>query len=448
MLEFVKEKCSSMEWLKGYCLGLICFFAFGLPIFGRISLSYILTFWLLGALVQKNILGKLKGNWDNSKAYRSFFVFSLLFVLALSISLLYSDNQFKGLKRLESHLSLLVIPFGLFLMKPTIQKNWRPILWAFVLGNSVSCLICWGDSFFEYFSLGIWNPYYVNFSNFLHPSYFALYLAFSVLFIWEEKLKNYSLNKFDTWAYFYLSLISIFSITIVFLSSKAGIFAFAGMIFFLLGIRLFNRKNTVRNLALIFLLLIGSCFVLKNNQRMKNLSESIEIIQNGESNSKWTSTTCRFYIWESALESLEGTFLLGHGIGDSRDQLVKQYAINEYEPLSKNKFDAHNQYLEILLICGFGGLFLVLLKMAYSLFYAWKENDALMLGFIVLMGIHLMVETMFTKSHGIMFYAFFIHLLWIRMDCSSRFTIIRKKRINKARNLLRVLPTHLGRKAI
>lgn len=431
------------EWFHLSCLSL---FVVSLPIFDRISLSYIVGIWLAGTIIQKNTWIQLKENWLSSRAYRLFFEIFMFFILLLFFSALYSDNQLKGIRRFESHLSLLVIPIGLLLIKPIVQKYYRYLLWVFVAGNFLASLICWGDSFYEYFTQGIWNPYYVNFSNFLHPSYFALYLAFSVLFIWDERLKKKSLKNFKVTTFLYLALISIFSVTIIFLSSKAGIFAFSGMLLFLLGFEIVNRRNILRNLVLIFLVMITTLFVLKNNRRMKNLSESVNLIQSGEAKTKWSSTTCRFFIWESALASLNGNYLLGNGIGDSKEKLIQQYRKNDYEVLMKNRFDAHNQYLEIILFCGLGGLFLLLLYIGYSLFYAWKEDDKLMLGFLVLLGIHFFVETMLNKVHGGMFFAFFIHLLWIRMDCNPSFTIVWKYSVNKTVKSLNIIPSYLWRK--
>lgn len=445
MFGVISKGYSSVEKREKYHLFCLSLFVFGLPIFDRVGLSYIIGIWLAGTILQKNTWKQLKENWINSKAYRLFFVISLFFVFVLFFSVLYSDNQIKGLQRFEGHLSLLVIPIGLFLIKSIAQKYYRYFLWVFVAGNLVAGLICWGDSFYEYFASGIWNPYYVNFSNFLHPSYFALYLAFSILIIWEEKLKNVSFNEINYKIFLYWILVSFFTLTILFLSSKAGIFAFVGMIFFLLSIKLLATKYWVRNSILICLLFGATIMVLKSNHRMQNLSESVSLIQNGESNQKWTSTTCRFCIWESALASLHGNYFFGHGIGDSKEKLIQQYNDNDYQFLVKNKFDAHNQYLEILLISGFGGLFLVLLKIAYSLFYAWKENNKLMLGFLVLMGIHMMVETMFNKVHGGMFYAFFIQLLWIRMDGSSSFQVWQYSWSNPEKSF-RIIPTYLWRK--
>lgn len=439
MLELLRVRYSALSGKEKYHLLCLSLFVLGLPILNRPVLSYIIGVWLVGAILQVDVWRIWKNNWKSSKAYKVYFALTMLFMLVLFSSVFYSDNLLKGIHRMESHLSLLVIPIGLFLIKPIIQKYHEYFLWVFVAGNLLACLICWNHIFLDYYVTGNWNPYYSHLSRFLHPSYFALYLAFSVLFVWDAKLKEASFKRLNFKILLYWLLVIFFSLTILYLSSKAGIFAFVSMIFFLLGIKLFAKKDLLRNLILICLLLGTTVMILKNNQRMQNFSNSIQMIKNNESSNQWTSTTCRFHIWESALASLNDTLILGHGIGDSKDELIKEYKKKEYNELSQQAFDTHNQYLEIMLMCGLIGLIMVVLLVSLSLFFGLKANDSLMIGFIILIGIHMMVETMLTKSHGIMFYAFFAHLLWIKMDENTNIPVINLKRVLRSFCILSTL---------
>jgi O-antigen ligase len=123
----------------------------------------------------------------------------------------------------------------------------------------------------------------------------------------------------------------------------------------------------------------------------------------------------RVNIWHEAYSTVQDHLLLGNGIGDADNLLLERFQKGNY-PEYFYQFDCHNQYLEYVLIGGVFTLFVFLIILCYPLLYAVICKDYLFIAFIVMMMVHFCVETMLTIAQGIMFFAFFLNLLWLRLE--------------------------------
>jgi O-antigen ligase len=72
-----------------------------------------------------------------------------------------------------------------------------------------------------------------------------------------------------------------------------------------------------------------------------------------------------------------------------------------------NEFNAHNEYLSILLKWGLAGLILFLYILCRGAWMAWQRNDVLFFSFIVLIAVVSLSENLLDLNKGIFFYAFF-----------------------------------------
>ncbi|GLU43204.1 hypothetical protein Musp01_08280 [Muricauda sp. NBRC 101325] len=64
----------------------------------------------------------------------------------------------------------------------------------------------------------------------------------------------------------------------------------------------------------------------------------------------------RFLKWKYALQLASRAPVVGFGIGDAKNELIKEYETNTFNAGVLNRFNSHNQYLDTLLQSGLIGL--------------------------------------------------------------------------------------------
>lgn len=401
------RKYSIGKLLKWDYFYLVCIFIFQFCLFfcDRKELTVVLVVWFLGWIVE----GRYKHVYLNFKQSKLFYKNSIihvfLFLLSLSLTLFYTDDLLNGKVRIETQTVLWFFPVFFLGMKDLLRRSFNKILYSFVFISIISCCTCWGVSFYELFTSGVWNPYYSHFSFYLHPSYHAMYLSIAAYYL------LYNILQKQKYIFLQLILLIILSITIICLSSKAGIFAFFAMLISTSCLYVFSQRNYKQFLTICIPILILLFVVIKYNPRMQTLTNSME----RELKSDSSLRMARVNIWHEAYSTVQDHLLLGNGIGDADNLLLERFQKGNY-PKSFYQFDCHNQYLEYVLIGGVFTLFVFLIILCYPLLYAVICKDYLFIAFIIMVMVHFCVETMLTIAHGLMFFAFFINLFWVRLE--------------------------------
>jgi len=222
-----------------------------------------------------------------------------------------------------------------------------------------------------------------------HPTYFSIFLAFSILICLE--LFNWS------WQY-KLSFIVFNYMMIMLLASKAVILS---LLLTILLIAL--RKQKTNKLKVLFyalgaivLLFLMLYFIPGVSGRFEQM---FEVISN-PSDAPQLSTGIRFSVWKDTFSLIQKSPILGHG------NLYSYELLNGLNNLGVN---AHNQYLEALLCSGVVGLILLILYFILP-FVVQKQNinQHLFVSFILLLIINLMFENLLNRQWGIVFTAYFM----------------------------------------
>jgi O-antigen ligase len=119
----------------------------------------------------------------------------------------------------------------------------------------------------------------------------------------------------------------------------------------------------------------------------------------------------RVVIWESTLRIIHKNLLLGVGIGDVRNDLADEYNRIGEAKMAKDKLNAHNQFLEVVLENGLIGL-IILISMFISMFYiAYSDKNILYAIFIFMMLLFFMFESILYRFAGVSFFSLFSFLL-------------------------------------
>jgi len=369
--------------------------------------------WILENYSRFNII------WNSKTAYKLLFIMFVAYYLWQAVGILYSTDIKMGLLNLFGRLALILFPLVLFSPGETVQNKANILVRIFALSTFLFILLCFGYALYRSVSLqnGLWtfNPHpaqYPWLSYFYsseltisqHPSYIAMYVLLSV-FICFESWFDHSV-KFQ-YRILWLILGFLLLISMYFLSSRAGILISLILIPFYI-IYKFNRlrKGKFIWIVVILIVILLIPLVLKN-KRVDYLYGEVFNKQVDYQRKK----DPRFLIWGSTLNIVRQNLLLGVGIGDVRTELAKEYErIGEVE-MAKERLNAHNQFLEVLLENGIIGSVLFISIFICMTFIAISDKNLLYGLFIIIIFAFFLFESILYRFAGVSFFSLFSFLL-------------------------------------
>jgi len=324
-----------------------------------------------------------------------------------------------GWSNIFGRLSLLIFPVILFKPGARIRSNILNLLRLFTLSTLAYVISCFGYALYRSldFNNGTlsFNPhpvdeYWINYffgtdlTYSIHPSYLSMYVLISV-FISFELWYDKSLKK--GFRIGWLIIGSLLFISIYFISSRAGILAGIVTISFYAINKIINRKKSRIIWMSIILILIFSLPLIRNNDRVNLLLQGFS----KEKGYELRRQDERLIVWKSAGEIIKKHPIFGVGIGDVRTELVKEYNRAGEERLEKERLNAHNQFLEVLLEGGMVGFLFFLLVFGSMIFIAIDEKNLILGMFVIMMIIFFMFETVLYRLAGVSFFSLFSFLL-------------------------------------
>jgi O-antigen ligase len=355
---------------------------------------------------------------DNSK-YRLLVMAFLLYFLWQVISILYTSEIYIGWSNIFGRLSLVIFPIVFFKPGERIRSNSLNLLRIFSISTTIYVASCFGYALYrslDFYNGGLsFNPHpldaeWINYfygtdlAYSIHPSYLAMYVLISV-FISFESWYDKSLKKWFRILWLVIGILLF--ISIYFISSRAAILAAIVMISFYAIYKIIHRKKSRIIWMSIIVILLISLPLIKNNDRVNLLLQGFS----KEHGFELRRQDERIIVWKSAIKIIKKHPLLGVGVGDVRTELVKEYIRIGEEKLEKERLNAHNQFLEVLIEGGLIG-FSILLFIFGSLIYIAINDKNLLLGlFIVMIVIFFMFETVLYRLAGVSFFPLFSFLL-------------------------------------
>ena len=425
---------------KIHCI-LLYVFAFAMP-FSTPSLNYsfegmhfylnitptLLGLFLLNWLVEADFKAKLQRIKENKLIF-PFLAVTGFYAMYL-IGMTYTANLDFGRTDLLLKLPFLLFPLLIF---TTNSKLWKPkmtqnLLFTFAAGNLLALFISLIHSAIR--SEGTFSIYYFHYGNaslFYHPSYASMYYCFSFVIIFYVLINNQlsSWKKIIAWFMFLL-----FPMGIALLDSRTGLLAFAAtIVMFAFYIVIFNRKKSLRFFlymsvlfcifGAIYLLLpkeINRLFVSIYQMKVENIKvENINVeninVEELNEDVRLGKIDARAQIWISAVEVIKEHPVLGVGTGDVKDALMEKYIQYNFYKSQEYRFNAHNQFLQIMVTFGLAGFAIFLTFLASIFWMSWKKRSVLLFAFGLIGLVNFWTESMFEKQIGVMFFAFFFALL-------------------------------------
>ncbi len=411
---------------RGYIERINYFFilllAFSMPLAIRaVYLSYIIILLFVTWVLLGNF--KSRFTWAIIRSNRLLLLLALYYILYV-IALLYTTNLNDGLKHLEVKATFLLLPLFFIGRNVLSDKQSDGVLKAFVAGSFTALLICivvatansitvnanglsfnssiWdGTRNYPFLELlkNNWSYFsYSSFSVFLHPSYFSMYLLFSIGILIYFLHKHVS----KVWMVLMISLIALFIIAIFLLGSRAGILCLGIAVISFVGYKLLKSSRKIIFIPIILVTII-SIFLLFSSSRFSIISRDFSSYD--YAGLKSTSNT-RIKVWEKSINQIKSHFLVGVGPGDTVNSL--DYVSSD-DP-QKVKLNAHNQFLETFIGLGLIGFCVLISIFVFPLIIASRKKDALLFFFLYIVAFNCLFESVLERAAGVIFYALFFCL--------------------------------------
>lgn len=337
-----------------------------------------------------------------------------VYFIVLSLSLLYTDHLADGIELVQRSLSLLLFPIIFLFVKEdalTVRKLFNFLLlglivsffinFSIAINNSLSVVQGTDDvtiieigSLMKTITLG-WN-YFVGaeFSVLVNPSYVSVYILLVLSYFLKKEL---------------ISGVRFFIVVLLFLylfllASKVAYF----LLFMMSILLIFKIKNRSKKYMMVIMFFLG-LIVFLNNPRIFDFYSRVKVFENTMEYDHTASEKSRALIWQTSFQLIKEAPLLGYGVGDANDILIEKYKELGYSHNYKNKYNAHNQFLQTFLqtgIIGFGVLLFIFILLALRMKRSSNEFAVFLIFFI-----SLIFESMLVRFNGIVFFSIVIPLL-------------------------------------
>ncbi|MCC6369687.1 MAG: O-antigen ligase family protein [Bacteroidia bacterium] len=248
--------------------------------------------------------------------------------------------------------------------------------------------------------------FYSSFSDFIHASYFAMYLVLAITFVLVLYPKWFNMQKNILYSSYFFVL--VFIITVFLCSSKLGIIS----LFICLPLILlykFADKINFRSVSFSLLVLVASLFTMsKIFPTPFNRMRTMLSVSNGQiDRASSESTTVRLLIWEQSVGIIKNNLWMGVGVGDANNKLYQAYQKNGLTGAYEHKLNAHNQYLQTGVGIGLIGLIILFMLTFWQLIKAIKRRNFIAVIFALLIVLNFFVESMLQTAAGVLFFTFF-----------------------------------------
>jgi O-antigen ligase len=379
---------------------------------------------ILIVLLSLNWLMKISNvsiSFRTIKQNRSLTLMIVLYVLYL-LGLIYSSNFKFASEILETKFSFLIIPFVYAAYTNETNLQLSNYLKSFIFGCISYAILCFAYATYAFYKpvytdlygvlydLGSNYFYYSYLSSVFHPSYASMYAVvalFSIYYLYKKEFLK--LN------YFWISVIAMFSIYILLLSSKAG---WIGLIFIYAVFIVDLIRNSKYLIATAIVGGLVGLFLFLNVYYAPLYAQRIpkaEVIENAinekDKNNKAVTTSTdgtgsRIFVWKASFEVIKENLIIGVGTGDSRDKLMEKYLQKNMKTEYEFGLNSHNQFLNTTVSIGIVGLMVLILCFWMPFYQGWKQKELLLIGFVVVVAMNLLFESMFERQSGVIFYVF------------------------------------------
>jgi len=332
------------------------------------------------------------------KNKKVFLALSIPFWMAL-IGLLYTEDVSPAFRDIELKVPFLIFP--LIFSSVKLKKESFHFAMKNFLSGLVAATILTGIKvlYFKLNDLGDYL-YYQNFSDFIgkHTTYFSLFVVIAMLFLLHKFFTSKSNRHY--YIFIYLCFVGVLYL----LSVRISVIGLAAGSLILIIHHLHSKLKYV--IIVLVPLLLGSLYLMPNFQKRFEPSQ-IE-------NSQIDDADFRKLHWQAVVQTIaHNSLLIGNGTRGNRDYLYSKYKDSGLTSAYEEEYNAHNQYLEILLDFGILGLLFFLLMLFYIARLTLKDNY-LSFSILCVFVIFMLTESILERQSGIVLFSYMISLILLK----------------------------------
>ncbi len=351
-------------------------------------------------------------------------VFSKTVLILISIyllgllAILYSPDKSEGINVAIRQLAILIFPVLFSLTGLNLEKYKLNLICIFGFTCTATILYLYADALhhISYFHLPLSSLFTLIFMNHnfsipieIHATYLSVYTAFSLFAFLYLILMKQKLSK--KWIYIISAI--VLSAGLIQLSSRAVFIAFLLTVNLAFTFILFQGRKRILFFLAAFFISVITLAVIYNvdsfktryiNELKTDLTSHVKIIENTEP---------RLARWNATIELIKKSPVIGYGTGSEKKLLKEKYYEKRLYISYLNEFNAHSQYLSMLIKTGIIGLALFIYILYFGFASAIRMKDILFFSFMLIITIVSVSENILDLNKGIFFYSFFFPLfLW------------------------------------
>ena len=341
-----------------------------------------------------------------------FFLNSSLYFIFLISFFLTENIGLETIYRLETSLSILIIPLIFFVLIPSVKfskKLLNNFMRFFIFSSTIFVFIA-----LIYITIDNETIYYSNwFANKArtliiklpyvgqHPIYASIFSSISIFFI-IKLLEDNKIKLLLERIFFTTVIILHFTFLMLIISKGVVISLLISLLFF--SLTLIKSKKQKFLLISIFLIFISSLLLF--NRRMNEL---IRIETYNEVNLNY-SNSIRLQIYKCGLKLIKDNYITGYGIGNTQYKLNECYKENDQYKMI-DVYNSHNQFIDIVLKTGIIGLIFFLVFLLDNIYIAKRRENMLLLNIILFYFIIFFTENILLRQSGVILFIFLLVFL-------------------------------------
>ena len=310
-------------------------------------------------------------------------------------------------------LTLLIIPIIIITCYKPYEIKIGKVLKFFTLGCLISALFCMLNSLFSYYFLENIKAFnYTSLSIFHHPGYFTMYLNFVIGITYLALLKPIEFfNISIKWSIIIISFLTLF---ILIASSRTGWITNILLHIIFLTIIIINKKFSKKIFVYVIIFLIPFVSIIYINPTIKlRFNELVKNAINVENTKKVSSSSnVRRKTWLTSTKLIKEKWLFGYGTGIGKKALQEQYKKDGYDYMYKKNFNAHNQFLQVLIDHGLIGFLILLFYSFFMIYSSIVKKKFIFTIFLCIIILNFLTESILETQSGVIFFAFFNTILF------------------------------------
>lgn len=373
----------------------MCFLAF--------SFSFPKTLFPIGFLVFTVLGVFIRIKEKNTQYNKVLSLFYLLLFSYVAIRIIGNDDVRYGLRVLERNLPLLIIPL---LLIPNKVIKVKCFYQGFVMGIVTAGVITvLGVGYEQISTIGEESRwYFTTIEDYgFHPTYMAMFALVALVMLSEKKI--FSIR----WLFIIGSFLILF---ILFCSSRIALIT----LLLLLLIKAITSGKKIFYYAIVaFGMLIGIVYIISEDFRFKlNQLKDFQSFSYYDNNN-YGSVSVRVAKIKASVMLWEENKWFGVGTGDFREALVQKYRSKELEcwPCARERYNSHNQYLNVLGAYGLVGFIIFGALVGYLFIIGWKTKNKLLLGILIVFLSFSLTESILEVQRGFVVVFFLLYYILI-----------------------------------